>query len=58
MDRYKTSHDILARIERLRIMHDLMKEKSFEDISKEEILTDLKTTCEELEELFLQLSDQ
>ena len=57
MDQHKTSHDILARIERLRIMHELVREKNFEEISKEEILTDLKTTLEELEELFLQLSD-
>ena len=51
----KLSHDILNMIERLRIMHDLAKDKNFEAISKEELQQDLKEALEKLKQDFEQL---
>lgn len=51
----KLSHDILNHIERLRIMHDLAKEQNFEDISKEELISDLNETLKNLKESFEEL---
>ena len=51
-DSRQVSHDIMNALERLRIMHDLIKEKRFESISKEEITGDLKETLEKLEKDF------
>jgi hypothetical protein len=42
------SHDILNGLERLRIMHDLIKDQNYEHIPKEELLVDLKENLEEL----------
>lgn len=42
------SHDIMNALERLRIMHDLVKGEKYETISKEEIISDLKETLEKL----------
>lgn len=39
-------------LERLRIMHDLMKDQNFEVISKEEMKNDLSETLKKLEEDF------
>lgn len=39
-------------IERLRIMHDLAKEESFQLISKEELLADLEIGLKKLEKDF------
>lgn len=37
-------------IERLRIMHDLARDKNFKDIAKEEILVDLEDTLRKLKQ--------
>lgn len=46
------SHDILNMIERLRIMHDLIKKQNFDAISKEELTSDLEETLKKLKEDF------
>ena len=46
------SHDILNMIERLRIMHDLIKRKNYDTISREEIEVDLDVTLKKLKEDF------
>ena len=56
MDNQKLSHDILNTLERLRIMHDLIKEKNFEHIPKEELLNDLKENLDLLKKNFERLS--
>jgi hypothetical protein len=52
MDKRQLSHDILNILERLRIMHDLLKEQNFEHISKDELLIDLKENLTQLEKNF------
>lgn len=47
-DSRQISHDIMNALERLRIMHDLVKGEKYETISKEEIISDLKETLEKL----------
>jgi hypothetical protein len=54
-DRRQLSHDILNILERFRIMHDLARDKNFENISKEELLVDLKDSLAELEKNFDEL---
>lgn len=49
------SHDILNALERLRIMHDLVKEKNYQMISQVELEADLKETLIKLEKDFAQL---
>jgi len=49
------SHDILNLLERIRIMHDLAFEAKFDDISKEELSSDLQESLESLEEKFKEL---
>jgi hypothetical protein len=49
-DEQQLSHDILNMIERLRIMHDLARDKNFKDIAKEEILVDLEDTLKKLKQ--------
>ena len=56
MDKSKLSHDILNILERLRIMHDLIKEKNFEHIPKEELLSDLQENLDLLKLNFEKLS--
>lgn len=56
MDNQKLSHDILNILERLRIMHDLMKEKNFEHIPKDELLNDLQENLDLLKKNFEKLS--
>jgi hypothetical protein len=56
MDNQKLSHDILNILERLRIMHDLIKEKNFEHIPKEELLNDLQENLVLLKNNFEKLS--
>lgn len=56
MDNQKLSHDILNILERLRIMHDLIKEKNFEHIPKEELLNDLQENLDLLKKNFDKLS--
>lgn len=56
MDKAKLSHDILNILERLRIMHDLIKEKNFEHIPKEELLSDLQENLDLLKTNFDKLS--
>lgn len=51
MDR-ETSHSILNELERLKIMHDLLKDQKFASIPKEEILKDALTSLEKLKSLF------
>jgi hypothetical protein len=50
------SHDILNALERLRIMHDLLKEKNFKSIPKDELTQDLKVTLQKLEADFEKLA--
>lgn len=54
-DSRQLSHDILNILERLRIMHDLVREKKFDSISKEELEQDLKEALASLEIHFKQL---
>ncbi len=56
MHKHQISHDILNILERLRIMHDLIKEKNFEHIPQDELMEDLKTNLEELKKNFEKLS--
>lgn len=56
MDKRQLSHDILNILERLRIMHDLLRDQNFEHISKEELLTDLKENISQLDQKFALLS--
>jgi hypothetical protein len=56
MDKRQLSHDILNILERLRIMHDLIKEENYAHISKDEILQDLSENLKELDEKFQQLA--
>lgn len=52
MDKSKLSHDILNILERLRIMHDLIKEKNFQHIPKDELLKDLSENLDLLKKNF------
>ena len=56
MDNQKLSHDILNILERLRIMHDLIKEKNFEHIPKDELINDLQENLDLLKKNFEKLS--
>lgn len=51
-DSKQISHDIMNALERLRIMHDLVKGEKYQSISKEEITGDLKETLDKLREDF------
>jgi hypothetical protein len=44
MDKRQISHDILNILERLRIMHDLIRDQNYEDIPKAELMNDLNET--------------
>ena len=55
MGKRKLSHDIINLLERIRIMHDLALESKFDDISKEELSSDLQESLELLEEKFKDL---
>ncbi len=50
------SHDIINLIERLRIMHDIAKDKKFNQISEEEFFQDLDETLKDLKKHFEQLA--
>jgi len=52
MDNRQLSHDILNILERLRIMHDLIKDKNYEHIPKDELLTDLNENLDMLKKHF------
>ena len=41
MDKRQISHDILNILERLRIMHDLIRDQNYKDIPKEELINDM-----------------
>ena len=56
MDKNRLSHDILNILERLRIMHDLIRDQNFEHIPKEELLQDLEENLELLKKNFRDLS--
>ncbi len=58
MDTRKLSHDILNSIERLRIMHDLIKSQNFAAIPKDEMVKDLEDELKKLEENFRVLLNQ
>jgi hypothetical protein len=58
MDSRKLSHDILNALERLRIMHDLIKSQNFSVVSRDEIVKDLNDEIKKLEENFKKLLDQ
>ena len=51
MDR-ETSHSILNELERLKIMHDLLKDEKFTSIPKEEIQKDAQLSLDKLKSLF------
>ena len=52
MDKRHLSHDILNILERLRIMHDLIKDQNYQHIPKEELLTDLSENLKLLKKHF------
>ena len=52
MDKAELSHSILNILERLRIMHGLIKDHNYSEIPKEEILSDLKENLELLKKQF------
>lgn len=52
MDKRQLSHDILNILERLRIMHELIKDKNYSEISKNELMSDLQENLELLKEHF------
>lgn len=56
MDKQHVSHDILNILERLRIMHDLIRDQNYQHIPKDEILEDLRTNMELLKENFALLT--
>lgn len=56
-DKRRLSHDILNAVERIRIMHDLVKDKNFEMISLEEIQKDFDETLKKLKSDFEKLVD-
>ncbi len=58
MDTKKLSHDILNSLERLRIMHDLIKSQNFSAIPKDEMITDLSEELKKLEKNFEILLNQ
>ena len=57
MDKSKLSHDILNILERLRIMHDLIKEQNYEHIPKDELMKDLQENLDLLKKHFASLSN-
>lgn len=56
MDKSKLSHDILNTLERLRIMHDLIKDQNYDHIPKDELIKDLNENLELLKKNFDKLS--
>ncbi len=58
MDSKKLSHDILNSIERLRIMHDLIKSQNYAAIPKDELINDLDEELKKLREDFAKLLNQ
>jgi hypothetical protein len=56
MDKRQLSHDILNALERLRIMHDLIRDDNYEHIPREELLSDLSESLEQLKMNFEKLS--
>ncbi len=58
MDSKKLSHDILNSIERLRIIHDLIKSKNYAVISKDEMEKDLEEEFKTLKDNFKILLNQ
>ena len=52
MDKRQLSHDILNILERLRIMHELIKDQNYDEIPKAELLTDLKENLDLLKKHF------
>lgn len=56
MDR-ESGHTIINELSKLQIMYDLLKEKRFDQIPREEIIKDALESLEKLKEAFLN-SDQ
>jgi len=56
MNKDLLSHEILNILERLRIMHDLLREQNFSHISKEELQSDLSTNLDLLKNHFEKLA--
>ncbi|HXH73831.1 MAG TPA: hypothetical protein VNJ08_02630 [Bacteriovoracaceae bacterium] len=54
-DQRQLSHDILNLLERLRIMHDLARDKNFDNISKEELEQDLEQALIQIDKCFKQM---
>lgn len=52
MDKRQISHDILNILERLRIMHELIKDQNYSEIPKDELMTDLKENLDLLKKHF------
>lgn len=52
MNKSKLSHDILNILERLRIMHDLIKEQNYQHIPKDELMKDLQENLDLLKKNF------
>lgn len=58
MDTKKLSHDIMNSLERLRIMHDLIKSQNFAAIPRDEMVNDLAEEIKKLEKNFEILLNQ
>jgi CRISPR/Cas system-associated endonuclease Cas3-HD len=56
MNKSKLSHDILNILERLRIMHELIKEQNYQHIPKDELMKDLQENLDLLKKHFDLLS--
>jgi hypothetical protein len=52
MNKAELSHSILNILERLHIMHGLIKDQNYSEIPKEEILSDLNENLELLKKQF------
>ncbi len=57
MNKSHLSHDILNLLARLRIMHDVLKDKKYDQIPKEEVMEDLEQSLKQLEVKFKELAN-
>ncbi len=57
MDNNQLSHDILNLLERLRIMHEILRDKKFDHIPQSEVMIDLTETLKLLDLRFQELAN-
>lgn len=55
-DKRHLSHDILNILERLRIMHELIRDQNYEHIPKDELMVDLQENLDLLKKHFEKLA--